>query len=209
MTCSHFCSARIGGFTLLELLVAMAIFALLGAIAMGGLNAVLGQHQIARDQLQRLQQVQRAVRIMSADFSQLNPRVARDQLGLASELPLLAECRTEALVCFSRDGWRNPFWLQPRGTLQRVRYRVEDDRIIREYWPVMDVTLSNEPRGEVLLDGVEALAVEFLDGRGEPQTSWPPGQQAGLAETGLPVAVSIVIRLRDWGEIVRTMEVAG
>lgn len=209
MTCSHFCSARIGGFTLLELLVAMAIFALLGAIAMGGLNAVLGQHQIARDHLQRLQQVQRAVRIMTADFSQLNPRVARDQLGLASELPLLAECRTEALVCFSRDGWRNPFWLQPRGTLQRVRYRVEDDRIIREYWSVMDVTLSNEPRGEVLLDGVEAFAVEFLDGRGEPQTSWPPGQQAGLAEAGLPVAVSIVIRLRDWGEIVRTMEVAG
>lgn len=209
MTCALRRPARNGGFTLLELLVAMAILALLGAIAMGGLNAVLGQQEIARSQLQRLQQVQRAVRIMTADFSQLNPRVARDQLGLASELPLLAECRTEALVCFSRDGWRNPFWWQPRGTLQRVRYRVEDDRIIREYWPVMDPTLSNEPRGEVLLDRVEAFAVEFLDRQGEPQTSWPPRQQPGFAETGLPLAVSIVIRLRDWGEIVRTVEVAG
>jgi general secretion pathway protein J len=196
------------GFTLLELLVAMAIFGIVATMALGGLNALLGQQEIARQQLQRLQQVQRAVRILTADFSQLNPRVVRDQLGSANDPPLLAECRAEGLVCLSRDGWRNPFWQQPRGTLQRVRYRIEDDRIVREYWSAMDLTLSNEPRGEVLVDDVESFTIEYLDAQGQPQTVWP-AQQSGAADSPLPRAVSFTIRLRDWGEIVRTVEVAG
>ncbi len=196
------------GFTLLELLVAMAIFGLIGVMAMGGLNAVLGQQEISRRQLQRLQQVQHAVRIISADFSQLNPRIVRDELGMDVEPPLMAECRSEGLVCLTRDGWRNPFWRQPRGTLQRVRYRVEDDSLVREYWTALDVTLSNEPRSEVLLDGVVEFRVEFLDGQGEVQTVWPPAQAGGI-DARLPRAVAITVELNDWGEIVRMLEVAG
>lgn len=199
--------AMVQGFTLLELLVAMAIFGVLGALAMGGLNTILNQQEIARAQLQRLNKVQRAVRIMTADFSQLNPRIARDQLG-QPESPLLAPCQSDALVCLSRDGWRNPFWRQPRGTLQRVRYRLEDERIIREFWPVTDPTLSNELREDVLLEGVEALEIEFLDGQGEAQGEWPAVDSPDAVDNGLPAAVSITIRLHDWGEIVRTVEVA-
>lgn len=199
--------AGVHGFTLLELLVAMAIFGVLGALAMGGLNTILNQQEIARAQLERLNKVQRAVRIMTADFSQLNPRIARDQLG-QPEAPLLAPCQSDALVCLSRDGWRNPFWRQPRGTLQRVRYRLEDERIIREFWPVTDPTLSNELREDVLLEGVEALEIEFLDGQGEAQGEWPAVDSPDAVDNGLPVAVSITIRLHDWGEIVRTVEVA-
>lgn len=201
---------RVGnvGFTLLELLVAMAIFAIVGAMAMGGLNAVLGQEDVARRQLQRLHQVQRAMRILTGDFSQLNPRIVRDQLGAATDPALMAECRAEGLVCLSRDGWRNPFWRQPRGTLQRVRYRVEDDKVVREYWQAMDVTLSNEPRSEVLLDQVESFSIEYLDRQGQPSPAWPPDQSGGPTSE-MPRAVSITVRLRDWGEIVRTVEVAG
>jgi len=198
----------IRGFTLLELLVAMAIFGIIGVMALGGLNAVLGQQEISRRQLQRLQQVQHAVRIISGDFTQLNPRIVRDPLGTESEPPLMAECRPEGMVCLSRDGWRNPFWRQPRGTLQRVRYRLEDEAIVREYWTAMDVTLSNEPRRETLLDGVTEFRVEYLDSQGEVQSSWPPGA-AGLVDGQLPRGVSITIELADWGEIVRTLEVAG
>jgi general secretion pathway protein J len=186
----------------------MAIFAIVGAMAMGGLNAVLGQEEVARRQLQRLHQVQRAMRIMTSDFSQLNPRIVRDQLGTASDPALLAECHTEGIVCLSRDGWRNPFWRQPRGTLQRVRYRIEEDKVVREYWQAMDLTLSNEPRSEVLLDSVETLSIEYLDRRREPHPVWPP-ERTGGPTSDLPRAVSITVKLRDWGEIVRTVEVAG
>jgi general secretion pathway protein J len=196
------------GFTLLELLVAMAIFAIVGALALGGLNAVLTQQEIARRQLDRLHQVQRAVRIIANDFSQVHPRFVRDPLG-DRELPVLAPCGVEALVCMSHDGWSNPFFQLPRGTLQRVQYRLEDRRLLREYWSVMDRTLINEPRSEVLLQDVDACEVRFVDptGNGEWLAQWPPVQQANAAAAGLPAGVRITMTLADWGEIVRTVEV--
>lgn len=195
------------GFTLLELLVAMVIFAIIGALAMGGLNAVLAQQAIARDQLDRLHRVQRAFRMMTTDFSQLNPRYVLDQLG-TSEPPVMAPCGVEHLICFTHDGWRNPFAQFPRGTLQRTQYRLEDDKLIREYWPVLDRTLINEPREEILLDEVESLELTYLDraSDGSWQTQWPPLQQLTGGEPVLQ-AVRIAVVLRDWGEIVRIAEV--
>ncbi|MCC7259329.1 MAG: type II secretion system minor pseudopilin GspJ [Gammaproteobacteria bacterium] len=194
------------GFTLLELLVAMAIFALMGALALGGLNNVLGQREAASRQLERLHRVQRAVRILATDFGGLAPRVARDALG-TGEGPLVAPCGVEFTVCLSRDGWRNPFAQFARGTLQRVQYRLEDDRLLREYWPVMDRTLVNEPHREVLVDHVERFEIAYVDrsGSGDWLTQWPPLQQAG--STGLPLAVRFTLTLQDWGEIVRIIEV--
>ena len=77
------------GFTLIELLVAMAIFAVISALAFGGLNAVVTQQTLAKAQILRLAQVQRAVRMLTDDFAQLNPRYVRDVLGQSSEPPLV------------------------------------------------------------------------------------------------------------------------
>jgi general secretion pathway protein J len=198
---------RSRGFTLLELLVAMAIFAIIGALAMGGLNSVLSQQEVARAQLERLHRVQRAVRILTSDFSQLNPRHVLDPLG-SSEAPILAPCGVDALVCFTHDGWRNPFAQFARGTLQRTQYRLEDDKLIRIYWSVLDRTLINEPREEVLLDGVDSFELTWLDraGDGNWQTEWPP-LQAGPGGAPALEAVRIALVLSDWGEIVRIAEV--
>lgn len=201
------------GFTLLELLVALAIFGIVSALALGGLNAVVRQEAIATGQLQRLHQVQRAVRIMASDFAQLNPRRVRDALG-SCEVPLLAPCDISYPVCLSHDGWANPFARFPRGTLQRTQYRLEDGRLLREYWRVMDRTLVNEPRSEVLLDQVEAFELGFAPRVPQPNqpwvSQWPPLQQQGnegCESVELPRAVHIHLRLGDWGDIDRLVEV--
>lgn len=202
--------SNVRGFTLLELLVAMAIFAVIGALALGGLNAVLAQQEIARRQLDRLNDVQRAVRLLTADFSQLNPRYVRDALG-TPELPIVSPCTVEYLVCLTRDGWRNPFAQFPRGTLQRVQYALEDGKLARSYWAVMDRTLVNEPREQVLLEDVEAFEVAYLDQAsttGEWSLQWPPLTSTGGASSNAVLeAVRISITLKDWGEIVRIVEV--
>jgi len=196
------------GFTLLELLVAMAIFAVIGALGLGGLNAVVTQHTLAGRNIEQLQQLQRAVRIMTGDLAQPHPRYVRDELGQSFEPPLLADGLHDYELTMTRGGWRNPAGL-PRGELQRVQYRLEEHRLIREYWPVVDHVLGTEPRSEVLLDGVISLEFGFLDASGAWQPHWPVSDRPGGPGQALPLGIRVRLELENWGEIVRLVEIAG
>jgi len=215
----HACFIRSKGFTLLELLVAMAIFAVLGTMAVGGLNAVVDQQALARDDMEFLQNLQRTVRVLTDDLYQLHPREVRDMLGQQREAPLIADGTGDYLVRLSREGWRNPIGTIPRSTVQRVQYRIEDDKLIREHWPVLDPVLGTEVVERVLLEDVEAVTIEYLDDQNEWQSAWPP-----LSATQVPVPVSPLtlpgtappprgirfrIDIRGFGEIERLIEVPG
>lgn len=199
------------GFTLLELLVAMGIFAIIGAMALGGLNAVVGQESQTRIQTERLASLQRALRLMTTDFGAADPRPVRDVLGTEHELALLADGRIDYLIKLTRGGWPNPATLPHRGTLQRVQYRLDDGKLLRDYWPVLDIgALGQPPRTEELLTGVNEVKLLFYDtsqGPGEWQESWPPLRNAGGAPPGRPRAIQVRLDLEDWGVIERLIEV--
>ena len=188
--------------------MAMAIFALLGALGFGGLNAVITQQEIATQRIEELSQLQRGIRILTGDLSQPHPRYLRAILGQSLEAPLLADGLQEYELAITRGGWRNPAWA-PRGELQRVQYRLEEKQLIREYWPVLDRVLGTEPRSEVLLDGVLDLEFGFLDRSGEWQQRWPSSSQTTGTPEPLPRAIRIKLELESWGEIQRVVEIAG
>ena len=194
------------GFTLLELLVAMAIFALISAMALGGLNTLLTQQVLAREDMGRLRDLQRTMQLLGNDFAQLHPRVVRDTLGRSTEPYLATYGAGEYAVRLTRGGWRNPAGL-PRGTLQRVQYRVEDNELVREYWPVVDAPLGMEPRAQVLITEVEAFEIEYLDNDLTWHGEWPPLEQAGNPAPVRPKAVRLRLELGDWGEIERLVEI--
>ncbi|MEO8223715.1 MAG: type II secretion system minor pseudopilin GspJ [Gammaproteobacteria bacterium] len=196
------------GFTLLELLVAMGIFAIIGVMAMGGLNAIVDQTSQSQVQAERLASLQRAVRLITTDLASADPRYVRDILGQDKELPFLANGTGGYLVRLTRGGWPNPANLPYRGTLQRVQYRLDDGKLLREYWPVLDVGgLGQDPRSEVLLTGVKDAKLLFYDpdqGTGEWSPQWPPLRNQAPAR---PRAVQVNLDLEDWGEIERLIEV--
>lgn len=202
------CRRLARGFTLLELLVAMAVFGIIGAMALGGLNAVISQTTQARLQMERLTALQRTLRLMGNDLAGLQPRWVRDELGTQWEPPLVTDGAGTFLLRLSRGGWSNPAGLPHRGTLQRVQYRIEDGTLLREYWPVMDHVLGQEPRREELLTGVSSLKFLYLDGQGEWQAEWPPLQQGNVQAAARPRAVRMELVLDDWGQIDRLVEVA-
>jgi general secretion pathway protein J len=197
---------RNNGFTLIELLVALAILTIIGVGSVTALNAMLDQQQIIARNDRELQDLQKAMQIIRTDIYQLHPREIRDVIGDAKLPALLTDPSPELLLIFSRDGWRNPLGLQ-RGTLQRVQYRLEEDVLIREYWPVMDRLLGTEPETTELLQDVQSAEFEFLDDSDRWQTLWPPLQTAGTAAPSWPRAIRLTIELASMGEIERLYEV--
>ena len=217
MRSRHLNLRQLSGFTLLELLVAMAIFAVIGIMAMGGYMQLAKQKERLEASMQRTRTVQMAMLRFSQDFSELEPRPVRDPLGSNSEPALLSDARSTSIVQFTRAGWSNPAAI-PRSTLQRVAYRIENDKLFRDHWLVLDRTLATEPVNVQLLDQVRAFRLRFMSNKREWTDQWPPanGQPTAGASavpnsalTERPLAIEVTLELEDWGTLVRLIEVPG
>jgi general secretion pathway protein J len=196
---------RARGFTLLELLIAVAIFAVVGVMAYGGLQAVLTQQEIARQNADRFREIQFAVQQLSRDLYQLHPRPVREELGDGTRSAMLADARNRYVVEFTRGGWSNPL-AQPRAGVQRVAYDVDGDRLMRLHWFAPDHTLAEDPVERELLSGVREFRLRFFSA-GNWSEDWPPGL-SGEDPAHLPTALEFIIELEDWGELRRLIEVA-
>ena len=198
------------GFTLLELLVAMAIFAIVGMMALTGYTQLQQQSEYVDKRLERVREVQRAVQTMVQDLEQLEPRPIREPIGDQRIAAVLSGDSVDYGLQFTRAGWSNTAGL-PRATLQRVGYRVDQDGLWRDHWPVLDRTQATEPVQVKLLGGVRSVKFRFMNETREWVLRWPASGPvpAGDGDRSRPAAVEFVIDLEDWGEIRRVVEVPG
>lgn len=201
-------SKKLRAFTLIEVLVSLAIFAILSALAYGALSQTLESADMLNARMDRLQAIQRTMRLLSEDLQQLSPRPIRDELGDGIGPALDTDFQSGFALELTHGGWSNPIGL-PRGTLQRSAYRIEEDELIRYHWMVLDRTLANEPVSVALLDGVESILFRFLQANGEWTEQWPPSDRPGALGRRLrPRAVEIILTLAGEGEISRLLEIA-
>ncbi|MCH9026131.1 MAG: type II secretion system minor pseudopilin GspJ [Proteobacteria bacterium] len=201
--------SRLPGFTLIEILVALAIFSLMAVMLFGGFIAISNQVDWSRARADRLQQIQTSMIYLSRDFSQLQPRPVRSELGDFKEAALSADARNIYLVALTRGGWSNPAGI-PRSTLQRVAYQLQDRQLVRLDWPVLDRLSGTEPRRTAILDDVDAVIIRYLDAQLEWHENWPPlGSDNNVAAWVRPLAVEISLELSDHGRITRLLEIRG
>lgn len=194
------------GFTLLELVVAVGIFALMSAIAYGGLLNVLAIAAGTEDQSNRLGEIQIAMARLERDVEQIVPRAVRDQFGDVRQA-LIAGAGGTAME-LTRAGYQNPVDL-PRSTLQRVQWTLDGDTLYRSPWPVLDSPVgATDPEPETLLTAVQALELRFLGEDDQWHVEWPLGQ-GGESGATLPRALEVRLTLKDWGDVRRILMIPG
>ncbi len=194
------------GFTLLELVAALAIFAVMSVMAYGNLDAVMRSRDGLEANYNRVEQWQRAVHRLRQDIEQARPRSIRDEFGDAQPALWLPE---EGRIELSRGGRANPL-LQRRANLERIALYLDDDKLKRASWSVLDRTQGLEPQIITLLTDITALRWRFLPakagGGAQWDEVWPPDNRtglgtAGLADSPLPAAVELELESKAMGPV--------
>lgn len=152
--------AKEGGFTLVEVLIALFIFAIISAGTMSTLTASLRGKTQMDDRISHMQNIETMRAVVKADMANIILRPARDVLG-GQELYVLSGGITD-LMSFTRAGRANPGGLEPRGDLQRVTYLFEQGQLIRRHL-AHENPASNTPKFDrIMLSGLKALSVKFV-----------------------------------------------
>ena len=194
-------TVRAAGFTLIEVLVALALSALVAVMAYSGVSSAL----LARDALaaeeEQLRQMQTFFQLIGRDLRHLHPRPIVNEYDDLE--PALRSVFGEPVrLSFTRNGWQNVADAT-RSTLQRVVWRIEDEQLQRGYWPVLDRSGELPPIERVVVDGVLELDLRFLDlTAGAPRwsTNWPADE---VTPEALPVAIEVTLETRGMGRVQR------
>ncbi|HFD91713.1 MAG TPA: type II secretion system protein GspJ [Gammaproteobacteria bacterium] len=189
-------------FTLLELLVSLALFAVLSVIAYSTLQNIMEARQRSEAQAERLVTLQTLFTIMERDFEQAIQRGIRDIFG-DHQAALLG---TGEAVEFSRTGRRNPAGFA-RSNLLRVAYLLEDDELKRRTWRVMDRAQDSQYQEAVLAQDIETIEIRYLDGQLNWKKQWPIPNPASSAPPALPRAIEFSIENEELGRITRLFRI--
>lgn len=183
--------ARNSGFTLVEMLIALAIFGMLTAGGVALLSFSVTSQDMTDRQLATLSEIRRAGALLTSDLAQAAPRPWRG--GDGAQQPALASgaAGDPRIMTLVRGGWDNPDQ-SPRASLQRVEYRFQGNRLIRVGFTHVDG--GGAASVTTLIDEVDQVALRFRDREGAWQAAWRPADPAEL-----PTAVELVVSSRRFG----------
>ncbi|MCL1144202.1 type II secretion system minor pseudopilin GspJ [Shewanella gaetbuli] len=186
------------GFTLLEMLVAIAIFAMIGLAANSVLSTVMKNDEATKAFSVRLKALQQGFGAIERDLGQMVARTFRGFDGERSSNYFqtgddLLDSETEALI-FYRLGWLNPDGILPRGSIQSVAYVVQEGRLERWYYPYPEPVTGEEPLKTLIIENVISVEYSFyINDKWERKTDG----------STMPRGIAIEIELEGLGKIQR------
>lgn len=179
------------GLTLIELMVALAIFSVLGLLSYRAVTASAQARTALGAQFDRWRDISRVFQMAESDLLQTvaRPGVARTDLARASFAIVPASAQSGPEITFLKlDG--------ARGSVRRRGYLLEGNQLFLLRWPGIDAALP--PARDVVLENVKGLRITVISQGGQRTSAWPvQGAHA------LPIAVEMELDLPDAGTIRR------
>ncbi|MDG1684198.1 MAG: type II secretion system minor pseudopilin GspJ [Luminiphilus sp.] len=202
------------GFTLIEVLIAMAITALVAIVSYSALSAAISSAEALRISTERARDIGQVMAILSRDIRQVAKRPVIDEFGQRMPAVLGGALARDELT-LTRAGWHNSTGA-PRSTLQRVHWWIEDETLWRGYFPVLDRTVGTERIETAVLNEVEGFEVRFLPSLAMleinrddviDRKNWEDSWVADVSQPnqGLPppAAVEVTMEVSGLGEVKR------
>ena len=179
------------GFTLLEILIALAIFAVMSMMAYAGLAAILDARARTVPRAEQLAQLQTTLYLLNEDLSQVIKRPIRDELGSAE--PAFSVGRGNEILVFTRTV---PSWSTNAGenNVLRVSYSLEKEALYRRVWSIPDRTQQTEYRRRKLLT-TQGVTITGFNAKTQ---AWEP------LVSEIPLALDISFKLEGLGTVHRS-----
>lgn len=181
------------GFTLIEVLVALAVLAMVTLASHQILSTAINANQNSKEKVAEIGAMNTVFRMMQQDFTQLALRNTRNESGDSLEQFLIADRflfdSQYHGVAGVRDGWSNPVNLLPRSELQLFSYVVEEDNLVRKYRIYVDSLDGTEPKSQVLLEDIKDFTISFRGENDKWEENW--------TNPSLPKAIKVEIALAD------------
>ena len=219
------------GFTLLEMVIAIALSALVAAMAYESFDGASRNAERTRETLDGVNKLDKAWQLIGQDMRNIvpmNPALPSTQVRFqAVSQNTKGKDTFQVVMVFARRGWVNPLG-RMRSDLQQVNYRVAEGKLWRDYLPERNMPLENidferESLHQLLLDDVVDVQLRFLskakiqaDGKSVLEGSeysrsweitWPPIGNSGDAGTAMPIAMEMTIELEGGNRSVRLFEI--
>lgn len=225
------------GFTLLEVLLAVSITAMIGIGASQLLSSTANTKSMTDARADQLKLIQKMDYWLKRDLLQIAGRKTRDVYGNNVDE---VTTDSEYLVELTHSGWASipgDLLEVKRSNLQRVAYAIRSHKsdyckdavidenneeqgqcFVRLYWPVLDLASNSEPIIQVLLDSVESVQFYFrgqLLDRSNPSNTekineWQDAWPGPYYQSNLDpdlAQIKITIATKELGEFYRLYEV--
>ncbi len=185
-------------FTLIEMLIALAIFSVVSLAAGTLLYQAIEAQRVASEYGDRMIDLERGIARLSRDLLQYVPREVRDELGDFTNSLIISPNEIE----FTRRGWANPAD-HARSDLQRVRYFVEGEALQRQYWEILDRAPDTQARTMSLAKNVASVTFEPIT---ESQVLRGDTHVSVAEELEPALGVRIIMQVSGIGEFARVID---
>lgn len=214
-----------GGFTLIEVVIALAITAVIMTFSYLSFSTASRSTEASAEVMARVNQLDRTWQVLEQDLRHLlapvnasaDPSVPGGLRRPFRGSSLYEETGGDRLLLqLTRDGWLNPM-NRPRSDMQQIIYRVSDGILWRDYRPernfvIEDWLFAEDLIQQQMLTGIFDIELRFLSQERAQQQgtsvlngddysrdwdqAWPASNAAGI-DTSLPIALLIRIELDD------------